>query len=245
MEERPAVVLVPGYLGSPPMYAPMAARLLARGAAAVTVAPIWTPDWLLATVTGLGPLMRRTARAIADAYRHAGNRPVLLIGHSAGGLVARLATSAEPFQGHLGGVAAAVGTLVTLGTPHVVGETARHWFRAGYDACRFLDANIPGAWFAPRMGYVTVGSRLIKSGPLYALLGSETARSGWGDGLILEAGSHLAGARNLIIDGLIHAPGLPTSWYGSDEGLDGWWELAVEAWLAALETRRTMPSKAR
>jgi pimeloyl-ACP methyl ester carboxylesterase len=250
-DERPAVLLVPGFLGSPPMYGRMAERLLARGAASVSVAPVWTPDWLLSSVVGFGPMVRRLSRAVARTYRQAGRRRLLVVGHSAGGLLARLATSPAPYQGHRAGVADACGALVTLGTPHVLGEVADGSFHAAYDACRFLDATIPGAWFAPRTAYVAVGSRYVRGGPaadpelrrriagrLYALLGGDEARTDWGDGLILEASTHLDGARNLTLEGIIHPPGLPVPWYGSDEGLDGWWEIAVEAWRGAIRERR-------
>jgi pimeloyl-ACP methyl ester carboxylesterase len=258
VDERPPVLLVPGYLASPPVYGRMAERLLARGAASVTVAPVWTPDWLLSIGRGFGPLVTRTSRAVSRASRQAGGRPLLVIGHSAGGLLARLATSPTPYQGHRGGVAEACGALVTLGTPQAVTEAARQTFRAGFDAIRFLDASVPGAWFAPRTGYVAVGSRCVQgvaatdpdpgrriAGRLYTLLGGEAARTEWGDGLVVEPASRLDGARIVTLDGIIHAPGLPRPWYGSDEGLDGWWEVAVSAWREALGARRTLVSSAR
>lgn len=235
-QQRPPVLLVPGFLASPPMYGRMAERLLARGAASVTVAPVWTPDWLLSIGPGFGRLLTRTSRAIRSASQRTGGRPLLVIGHSAGGLLARLATSPTPYHGHRGGVAEAVGALVTLGTPHVMTKAARQTFRAGFDAVRFLDANVPGAWFAPRTGYVAVGSRCLQGG-LHTLLEGEAARTGWGDGLISESAARLDGARIVTLEGIIHAPGLPTPWYGSDEGLDGWWSAAVEAWREALEAR--------
>ena len=232
------------------MYGRMADRLLARGAASVAVAPVWTPDWMLAAVVGFGPLMRRTGRAVAQAYRRGGARPLLVVGHSAGGLLARLAMSPEPYQGHWAGVAEAYGALVTLGTPHRMDDAAGRPFGAGFDASRYLDAIIPGAWFAPRTAYLTVGSRFIAGGlpndpdlrrrivgRCYALLGGEAARADWGDGLILEASTHLDGARIVILEGIVHPPGLPVPWYGSDEGLDGWWDLAVEAWRDGLRAR--------
>ena len=249
-DERPSVLLVPGFLASPPIYGRMAERLLARGAGSVTVAPVWTPDWLLSMARGFGPLVTRTSRAVRHASRQAGGRPLLVIAHSAGGLLARLATSPTPFQGHRGGVAEACGALVTLGTPQAVTEAARQTFRAGFDAIRFLDARVPGAWFAPRTGYVAVGSHCIQgenaadpdgrrriAGRLYTLLEGEAARTEWGDGLISEAASRLDGASIVTLEGIIHAPGLSTPWYGSDEGLDGWWPIALDAWREALEAR--------
>lgn len=250
-DERPHVLLVPGFLGSPPMYRAMADRLLARGAAEVAVAPVWTTDWLVANVTGFGGLMRRVGRAVVRAHQRAEGRPLIVIGHSAGGLLARLAMSPEPFRGRRAGVAEAYGALVTLGTPHGIGDAAERSFHAAFEARRHLDATIPGAWFAPRTGYLTVGSRCIRGGSfgaasvgagiagfLYGLLGGAAARTEWGDGVIAEATTHLEGASNVTLQGFIHPPGLPVPWYGSDEGLDGWWQLAFETWRAALVARK-------
>lgn len=257
--ERPHVLLVPGLLGSPPMYRPMAGRLVARGAASVAIAPVWTPDWLVANVTGFGPLMRRTRQAVVRAHRRCGGRPLLVIGHSAGGLVARLAMSPGPYQGRRAGVAEAYGALVTLGAPHGLGTPAARPFRAAFEACRYLDATIPGAWFAPRTGYLTVGSRLVPGGGkgatgwgpgnrvagfFYALLGGEVARGAWGDGLIVEATTHLEGARRVTLEGIVHPPGLPLPWYGSDAGLDGWWDAALTTWREALRAREPAASPA-
>lgn len=257
-DERPAVLLIPGFLGSPPMYGRMASRLLARGAAGVTVAPIWTPDWLLSVAVGFGPLTRRTGRAVLDAYRRAGGRPLLVIGHSSGGVLARLATSPQPYRGRQAGVAETYGALVTLGTPHLLREAARRPFRAAHEACRYLDQTIPGAWFAPRTAYVAVGSRCVEGalreepdlrrrtlGHVYALLAGDAARDGWGDGLILEAATHLDGARNVSLERISHGPGLSVPWYGSDEGLDGWWDIALEAWHGALRARSRMAAETR
>jgi pimeloyl-ACP methyl ester carboxylesterase len=252
MDERPAVLLVPGFLGSPPMYGRMADRLLARGAAAVTVAPIWTPDWMLTVAIGYRRVLARTAHAVVRAWRGGGRRPLIVVGHSAGGVVARMATSQHPSPGGRAGLAEAFGALVTLGTPHRMAESAASRMGAGYEAGRILHLTAPGAWLAPRTGYLTVGSRFIAgavggdadpwrrlAGGFYAQIGGEAARTAWGDGLIPEAATDLDGSRHVTLEGIIHAQGLPAPWYGSDEGLDGWWDLAVETWREALAARRS------
>ena len=156
----PHVVIVGGYLTEPLFYRPMRARLLERGAARVSVAPLHVPDWLAAAFVGFGPALRRVARAIREA-RGASDMPLIVVGHSAGGIVARLALSSEPFDGRRGGVAGDVGCLVTVGTPHVVRPHARWDGHAGQRATRFLARTCPGAWFAPSTRYVTVGSTAV------------------------------------------------------------------------------------
>ena len=256
--ERPHVLIVGGFLTSPPLYWTMREALHARGAASVSIAPIWTPDWLLAGFVGLGPLMRRTGTAVVRAYQRGGRRPLLVIGHSAGGVLARLAMSPEPFQRRRAGVADGIGALVTLGTPHHPVEPAGRQNRAGHEATSYLDATIPGAWFAPRTGYLSVGSRYVTGGPardpdrrrratgvVYAMVGGELARNGWGDGLIPESVYHLEGARQLTLEGVIHGQSMGPSWYGSESAIDSWWGDAVDVWREALAAREQGPTRHR
>ena len=44
----PTVLVIGGFLSSPPLFGPFRRRLLERGVADVVVAPVWLPDWLLA-----------------------------------------------------------------------------------------------------------------------------------------------------------------------------------------------------
>ena len=137
----PRVVIVGGFLTSPLLYRPFRRRLLERGAADVRICPLWTPEWLLAAAgVGFGPLMRRAGTTIARAYREGDGRPLLVVGHSAGGILARLAMSPQPFEGRLAAVGPAVGALVTLGTPHHLAGSARRVLRVGWRAQQFLEA---------------------------------------------------------------------------------------------------------
>ena len=216
--EQPHVLIVGGFSTSPPLYARMARRLRARGVASVSVAPVWLPDWMLAGRLGLGPLGRRVARTIAREWRTGGRRPLLVIGHSAGGVLARLAMSPVPFQGYGTGVGEAVGALITLGTPHIVaapeapgaspavpgteprGASRRPWHGgAGGDAARFLERTMPGAALAPRTGYVTVSSRRVAGAPSGGMGGR------WRDRLAGELYAGILGeaGRTAVGDGVI------------------------------------------
>jgi hypothetical protein len=70
--DLPRVLIVGGFATSPPLHLPLARRFRARHVAEVSLVPIWTFDWLVASRTGLGPLGRRTAKAIAREWRSAG-----------------------------------------------------------------------------------------------------------------------------------------------------------------------------
>lgn len=251
--DGPHVVIIGGYLTLPVFYWPMRRRLLDRGAARVSIAQLYWPDWAAVAFAGFGPSLLRGARAIREARREAG-APVIVIGHSAGGTVARLAMSPEPLNGRFAGVAADVGCLVTLGTPHTLYDTIRGWDHPGLQAMRFLDRVSPGAFFAPTTGYVTVGSTLVaphvraRTNSPKRLLNSvmssivgQTPGVG-GDGIVGNDLSQLEGARHLEMPDTLHGT-LGSPWYGDGKIIDRWWPVATAEWRAALAARASAGSR--
>ena len=243
------------------MYLPMVERLRVRGAALVSIAPIWLPDWIVASQLGLGPLARRTARAVARVWREGGRRPLIVVGHSAGGILARLAVSPVPYRGYGTGVGDAVGAIVTLGTPHRVAAPAAQgragrWRRrgqdSGADAAAFLRANLPVERLAPRTATITVASTHVPgrpragedrplrhafAGSMYAAMLGEAARDGYGDGLIPTESALLEGATQVTLPDVVHGQLGGGPWYGSDGAIDAWWPVALAAWREALAAR--------
>ena len=116
--EQPDVLIVGGLLSPPVAYRRMRRRLLDRGAASVDIAPVSVLDWGRAGLVGFGPLQAKVVRSIRRTWDRAGSRPILVVGHSGGGLLARLAMCEAPYRGRVGGAAPMVGCLVTLGSPH-------------------------------------------------------------------------------------------------------------------------------
>lgn len=250
---RPTVLILGGFLTAPPMYGPLVRRLMDRGAAGSVVANVWTPDWLLAGLRGIGPICTRSARALRCAVdlsgRVSGGAPLLVIGHSAGGITGRLLTAPEPLPGRRFGAARRIGAIVTLGTPHrlVAGEGIGRRIRDV--AASIADASVPGAFFAPEIGYLSVTSRAVVGDPsgtgrervghlLYrSVIGRAAVPGTEGDGLVPVVAARLDGARQLVLDGAIHGPGAAGPWYGSDDAVDVWWPIALETWRSVLEHR--------
>ena len=251
----PTVLVIGGWLTSPPFYVRMRRRLLDRGAAAVVVAPIWLPDWLLAPWVGLGPIVARSGRAL----RRAGDAsidsplsrgaPVLVVGHSAGGVIARLLTSPEPFEGWRLAGAARMGAIVTLGSPHHVDADVAIGRRLSAVATDFAERVVPGPAFAPTTGYLAVTSRYRVGRPdgdarerqAYRLYRRIVAEPGGtrieGDGLVPRRAASLAGVETIVLDGIAHGQSTHHPWYGSPEALDIWWPRAIEVWRTALRAR--------
>lgn len=253
----PVVLVAGGFLTTPGWYTSLAAALRARGAADVLVAPVYPPDWILVAVRGLGPITTRVGRTLLDAGERSAvspaslGAPILYVGHSAGGIVGRLLTSSEPFDGRRLNASGRIGTLVTLGTPHLVGDEARWGSRIAEAGARFVNRHVPGAWFAPTTGYVAVASRYVPGipaseegrprfiGQLYEdVHPSPDELPVFGDGLVPLASALLPGARHVVLDDAVHGPGVHVPWYGQDAQLDAWWPVALEEWRAAIRARR-------
>jgi hypothetical protein len=250
----PTVLVLGGFLTSPPFYRPLRRRLLQRGAAAVIVADVWTTDWLVASVRGLGPVLERARRGLRIAVDAAAGgpslgAPVLVVGHSAGGILARLLTSPEPFGGRTYALADAIGAIVSLGSPHHVGSSRTVGRRVGDAAARFADQVVPGAMFSPCTGYVTVASRMVvgrRDGTgrervahrLYHGLTDEPFPAEIpGDGVVPVQSALLEGARHVVLRGIAHGQAAGRPWYGTDEAMDAWWPEAIGAWRDALRAR--------
>ncbi len=250
---EPVVVVLGGFLTVPFIYRRFANRLEARGARAVVVSQVWLPDWLIAASRGLAAISTRSGRAIKAASLMsedlAEGAPLLVIGHSAGGLVGRLLTAPEPFPGRRFGAASRIGALVTLGSPHNVTTGAGVGRRVSVLAAAIADQHVPGAYHSPSVGYVSVGSRAIVADPigtgqervsyrLYrSILGPAAGVGTPGDGLVPTASALLAGARHIVLEDAVHGPGSGGPWYGTDEQMDGWWPAALQSWRDALRYR--------
>ena len=242
----PSVLIIGGFATVPPNYWAFRSRLLRRGVQRVDIAPLWTPDWLIGSILGLGPVLRRTGSAIARTYHEGGRRPIIVVAHSGGGIAARLAMSNVPYHGRVAAVADAVGCLVTLGTPHGLHELENRYHHAGHDAAEFLERESPGAYFAPRTAYLSVGSAFpaaVFEGMLgkaaehvFAMIvGKDTQARG--DGIVPEAAVHLDGAEQITFDDVRHGM-VGGPWYGDDHVMDRWWPVAERLWREALAVRR-------
>jgi hypothetical protein len=249
----PTVLILGGFLTAPPMYSSFVRRLEDRGAAGAVVASVWTPDWLIAGARGIGPICTRSAKALRDAV-HLSDQvsegaPLLVIGHSAGGITGRLLTAPEPLPGRRFGGARWIGAIVTLGTPHRLSAGEGIGRRVHTVASSTADATVPGAFFAPEIGYLSVASRFVSGNPegtgrervahlLYrSVIGREAVAGTEGDGLVPATAAALDGARQLVIEGAIHGPGAGAPWYGSDDAMDAWWPTALDTWRSALDHR--------
>ncbi|WP_071518725.1 alpha/beta hydrolase [Geitlerinema sp. PCC 9228] len=228
-EKRPTVIL-PGYLAAAREYYPMQQHLQALGFP-TQVVPVRVRNWF-PTVGGrsMVPILRLLDRTVQETLERYQTDKINLVGHSAGGWIARIYMGSKPYTIHgdvdenanLWYAYPQVSTLVCLGTPHTSYE---RWTRKNLD---FVNNNYPGAFYAPDVRYVCVAGKAIygkrRPGQWLAFNSYKiTCNQGntWGDGITPISAAHLQGAENLILEPVHHSPKSGT-WYGSPEIVKTW-----------------------
>jgi pimeloyl-ACP methyl ester carboxylesterase len=219
------IVIFGGFLSFPGAYGGMRDTL-----AQITGQPVWivearSYDWIR-TISRIGwtYLLRKLKRTVHQAVRHSTTGKVTLVGHSAGGVMARLYLSPKPFLGHAYGGLDYVDHLITLGSPH--------YNQRGGRMRRWVDEQYPGAYFAPQVEYTSVAGKAICGNRRGSFRGRWAYRfyerlsgdgNAWGDGLVPVASALLCESRQVTLDGVSHFTGFGGPWYGTAEVVRRWW----------------------
>jgi triacylglycerol esterase/lipase EstA (alpha/beta hydrolase family) len=223
-------VIIPGYFATAEEYRELEELLNRQGFPTVTV-PLRQGDWL-PTVGGRSmiPILRQIDYTVKEVLQQYNTHKINLIGHSAGGWIARIYLGEKPYTIH-GDVAENAGlwnanryinTLVTLGTPHISQE---RWTRKNLD---FVKINYPGAFY-PNIRYICVAGKAVYgkfNWKTWLAFNSYKLTIGtgktWGDGITPIAAAHLEGAENIVLEDVWHSPRSPGKWYGSPETVPSW-----------------------
>ena len=222
-------VILPGYLAGAPPYLEMEQALATQGVLATTV-PLRRRDWL-PTIGGrsVTPILEKLDATVQRVRADTGCDRINLVGHSAGGWVARIYLGEVPYRIHpsdqgrsgLWKAHPAIATLITLGTPHVSQE---RWTRRNLD---FVKEHYPNAVY-PTVRYVCMAGKSVfgnRRGAWFAYSSyQQTCGVGdrWGDGITPIEAAFLDGAENHILDGVVHSPRPGQRWYGSPEIVPIW-----------------------
>ncbi|MDY7012903.1 MAG: alpha/beta fold hydrolase [Cyanobacteriota bacterium] len=219
-------LILPGFFASASEYRALELSLNQRGIPTSTV-PLRKRSWL-PTLGGrsMVPILHSLDRSVKQALQQYSTDRVNLIGHSAGGWIARIYLGELPYdihgdRGALWNARDRVATLVTLGTPHLSQE---RWTKRNLD---FVKNFYPGAFY-PEVKYVCVAGKAIYGSPQthwfaynsYKLTCGEG--NCWGDGITPVIAAHLDGAENLTLEGVMHSPRGRRRWYGSPEVRETW-----------------------
>ena len=229
------VVICGGFLSFAMLYTELRETLQTLTHRPAAIADIGSGDWLFSVAPpGWIPLLDQLGVAVQTLMHQAGGQKVTLIGHSAGGVLARLYLSPRPFYGRTYRGLDRVAHLITLGSPHY--NQQQKLF--GSWMARWVEKRYPGAAFAPDVRYTAVAGKLIygrSEGSLrerhahefYEDIGGEGET--WGDGLIPVASALLEGAQQIILDDVGHFAGFGGPWYGEADVVQRWWSAATAA----------------
>lgn len=217
----------------PVSYRGLARTLAGLSGCEVYVVPITPLDWALGRVRGYGQIVFEVASAVDRALLESGSEKAVLVGHSAGGILARIYIGGEPpyggrrYSGHR-----RVSHLITLGTPHVpekgliapIAEVNERFPGALHEKLRYLCV----------AGDAVDGASSRRSRRRYELC----VRDGRvrGDGEVPVQTALLPGAEHLVLHGIYHSRfrGLGKGcWYGSNKAtVESWWpEKPSEKWV--------------
>jgi pimeloyl-ACP methyl ester carboxylesterase len=217
-------VILPGYFAGAEPYAPLAQTLIERGYP-TTVVPLKRWDWL-PTLGGrpITPILQVLNQTVAEVLSVSGSSQINLVGHSAGGWLARIWLGDQPYgpQGDLWQGYKQTATLISLGTPHYSQE---RWTRSNID---FVNSTYPGSYhdsvrYICLAGKSVYGERTFNTWFAYSSYELTAGRGNcWGDGITPVECAHLHGAENLTLTEVIHSPRPGRLWYGSPPILDQW-----------------------
>lgn len=238
-------VILPGYLAGARDYYPLEQALQQLGFPTVTV-PLRRRNWL-ATLGGrpVTPILEILDQTVKQVLQRVQTSQINLIGHSAGGWISRIYLGDKLYCDRVWHAQPQVATLLTLGTPH---QSCERWTKRNLD---FVNTSYPGAFY-PDVRYVCLAGKAIygersrewAKWPGEDSLGTFAAKwfsyksyeltvgrgDCWGDGITPIAAAHLAGAENLVLEGVMHSPKVTRGrvslvsreWYGSPEPLKAW-----------------------
>lgn len=228
------VVILGGALLPPEVYLPMRAVIESISGRPAAVVPATARDWAWSvSAAGWGRLLTILDKTVDAALRSEEAEKVILVGHSSGGVVARLFLSPEPFRGRRYAGLEKVLCLVTLGSPH--------HNRRGSAMRRFVDERYPGPYFSPPVHYVTVAGKSVLGDHRGSWRERLSARSykalcgrgdEWGDGAVPVSSALIDGAQTLVLPGVHHYSRRRKPWYGSPQPIMEWWKEVADA-LAA------------
>ncbi len=230
MASQPIVILG-GFLITQEAYQPMRQRLAELSGQAlerVELVPVGRLEWLLTVFPwAWARILDRVATAVEQQARASHTGGVTLVGHSSGGIMARLFLDDRPFEGRRWNGRARVNTLLMLGSPHTALKAT--------PLRQKVARELPGCAFAPAVRYVSVAG-VVDLDPARGEA-SDTARrmaptayrnstgdaNDQGDGLVPVRSALLEGSEAVVLEGVAHGGAFGPRWYGSPEVVTRWW----------------------
>jgi pimeloyl-ACP methyl ester carboxylesterase len=214
--------------------------------------------WYLSRVAGE---IRRIDQQVKKEHGQEAKAKIVLIGHSAGGWLARAAVGYGTQHCFLKDSMWECGFkididnilgIVTLGSPHL--PTAKPSEDNTGGALRATNERFPGAYFAKKIFYVTAAGNAVAGTPpslipkslsefafkSYRMVTGTTGHT-QGDGIVPVQAAHLEGAHQINLRNVFHSPHIDKSWYGSDNIVDQWYDAVMNQFQRFLHDPSNVP----
>lgn len=231
---KQAIIIIGGYNSIWPTYLRMARDLEDLTGLQTVGVPLMPWHWwsLRRDQDGTN-LLHKLEETVIWARRRLRSHRFVLVGHSAGGIMARLYLHDGPVWGILYRGAEHVTALITLGSPHCSEKGPDTGWVLTDEANRLA----PGTYHDGRVRYLAVAGQYVKGREngssverrahrTYQFFGGQG--DVWGDGMVPLHSAHLDGAQSLILDGVAHSRKFGSSWYGgSKTTIRRWWPAGV------------------
>jgi hypothetical protein len=227
--EQQPIIIFGGFLSFPMLYNDMRQVLHELTSQPVSVVLTRSYDWLgVVTLYGVSRLLLKLDRAVRQGLATSQVSKITLVCHSAGGVLARLYLSPEPFAGRSYCGWEKVSQLITLGSPH----HNQGGLTRGGRISRYADRHCPAACHSDVVAYTTVAGKSLRGSQLTTpqarlaysvyqdLCGDGAA---WGDGVVPVQSALLEGAQQVVLVGVGHSNLSGEPWYGSRDVIPLWW----------------------
>jgi pimeloyl-ACP methyl ester carboxylesterase len=220
------IVIFGGFLSYAGHYSRMQADLEAIGGQNGIIVDTKGYDWLpVITTRGWIYLLRKLDQAVMQAADSNSRKKVAIIGHSIGGVLARIYLLENPFPGENFSGRESVNQLITLGSPH----SNKGGITRGGLINRWIKKNYPRGTNIPQVRYISVAGKFLrgdlsgstKQNWVYRNYKSVCGKGNvWGDGLIPVDCALLGGSEKIVLDGVSHARVFGKPWYGDVQVLE-------------------------
>jgi pimeloyl-ACP methyl ester carboxylesterase len=226
---KQAIIIVGGYNSVWPAYLGLARHLEdLTGLRAVGV-PIMPWHWWSAhRAEDASNILQKLGETVIWARRKYQAERFILVGHSAGGVLARLYLCDKPVWGQVYAGVQHVRAVITLGSPHCSEKGSETGWFVTDQANRLA----PGTRH-DNVQYWAVAGRFVRGCPsgnyrerrafrTYGFFGGKG--DAWGDGIVPLGCAGLDGANSAILPGVAHSRKLDRNWYGGSKGIiRRWW----------------------
>jgi pimeloyl-ACP methyl ester carboxylesterase len=227
---KQAIIIIGGYNSLWPAYLKLARDLEDLTRLPAVGVPVMPWHWWAARrAADATSILQKLRETVTWARRRWGSEQFVLVGHSAGGVIARLYLYEGTVWGHAYAGVEHVRMVVTLGSPHC-GDRGTHlgWFLS--DEANRL---VPGVPYTGLVGYRAVAGRSVvgdaqgtyqerRAFRMYHFFSGKGDT--WGDGVVPVESARLEGAETLILEGVSHSAKHGRNWYGHSKAvLRRWW----------------------